>query len=135
MPPPHEPHGLERFVAAQADTYATALAEIRAGRKRSHWMWFVFPQFAGLGHSATSNFYAIRSLDEARAAHGSTAVSQRYLRRRRTVTPSPASASAARASVLGSGTSRTRRSSVMRSTFRSRIPPSPPNSGGGAFKK
>ena len=58
---------LERFVEAQAGVYDTALAELRAGRKRSHWMWFVFPQIAGLGHSATAQRYAIAGLDEARA--------------------------------------------------------------------
>jgi len=58
---------LDRFVAAQDGIYATALAEIRAGAKRSHWMWFVFPQLTGLGHSAMARAYAIGSLDEARA--------------------------------------------------------------------
>jgi uncharacterized protein (DUF1810 family) len=60
---------LERFVAAQdADrTYERAVAELRDGRKRTHWMWFVFPQIAGLGQSATSQRYAISSLEEARA--------------------------------------------------------------------
>jgi len=60
---------LERFLTAQNDgaTYAQALEELRAGSKRSHWMWFVFPQVAGLGQSATSRRYAIASLDEARA--------------------------------------------------------------------
>ncbi|WP_457354811.1 DUF1810 domain-containing protein [Sphingomonas sp. UYP23] len=58
---------LSRFVAAQEPTFDTALAEIRGGAKRSHWMWFVFPQFAGLGHSPMAQRYAIRSLDEARA--------------------------------------------------------------------
>ena len=60
---------LERFVAAQDahDTYATAVAELRAGRKRSHWMWFVFPQIAGLGRSPTARRYAITDLAEARA--------------------------------------------------------------------
>ena len=62
-----DPHDLNRFVEAQRDVYARALAEIRAGRKRSHWMWFVFPQLAGLGLSATSRRYAIRDLAEARA--------------------------------------------------------------------
>ena len=56
-----------RFVAAQAAIYEEALAEIGHGRKRGHWMWFVFPQLAGLGHSATARHYAIASLDEARA--------------------------------------------------------------------
>jgi len=63
----NDPFELERFVQAQNDTYATALAEIRGGRKRSHWMWYVFPQVVGLGYSATSQHYAIRSAAEARA--------------------------------------------------------------------
>jgi uncharacterized protein (DUF1810 family) len=58
---------LDRFVTAQDGVYPRALAELRAGRKRSHWMWFVFPQIAGLGMSAMSQHYAIASLDEARA--------------------------------------------------------------------
>jgi len=58
-------HDLARFVAAQRDSYEHALAEIASGRKRSHWMWYVFPQFAGLGVSATSRKYAIASLTEA----------------------------------------------------------------------
>lgn len=62
-----DPHDLRRFLLAQEDACATALAELRSGRKRSHWMWFVFPQFAGLGSSATSRHFAIRSADEARA--------------------------------------------------------------------
>lgn len=60
-------HDLQRFIDAQATTYDTALAEIRRGRKTSHWMWFGFPQIAGLGHSAMSQRFAIRSLAEARA--------------------------------------------------------------------
>lgn len=56
---------LDRFVEAQAPTYATALSEIRRGAKRSHWMWFIFPQLAGLGRSATARFYGIASRDEA----------------------------------------------------------------------
>lgn len=58
---------LERFVSAQERTYEQALAEIRRGRKSSHWMWFVFPQIAGLGMSSTAQHYAIADLDEARA--------------------------------------------------------------------
>ena len=58
---------LDRFVEAQDGRYADALAELRAGRKRTHWMWFVFPQIAGLGSSPTAQRYAIASLDEARA--------------------------------------------------------------------
>ena len=57
--------GLERFIEAQRRVYAQALAELRTGRKRSHWMWFIFPQIAGLGRSPTAQFYAIRSLDRA----------------------------------------------------------------------
>jgi len=59
--------GLDRFVDAQGGVYDQALDELRAGRKTSHWMWFVFPQIAGLGMSPTSRFYAIRSAGEARA--------------------------------------------------------------------
>jgi uncharacterized protein (DUF1810 family) len=62
-----DPLQLDRFVTAQAGDYERALTEIRAGRKRSHWMWYVFPQFAGLGFSSTSRFYAIRSVEEAKA--------------------------------------------------------------------
>ena len=64
-----DPYDLERFVAAQdaGGTYDRALAELRAGQKTSHWMWFVFPQLAGLGLSAMSRRYAISSLSEAAA--------------------------------------------------------------------
>lgn len=62
-----DPYDLARFVEAQAGTYDDALAELRSGRKRGHWMWFVFPQIAGLGSSAMARRYAIASLDEARA--------------------------------------------------------------------
>jgi uncharacterized protein (DUF1810 family) len=64
-----DPFSLSRFELAQeqGETYARALAELRAGRKRSHWMWFVFPQLAGLGQSPMSQTYAISSLAEARA--------------------------------------------------------------------
>jgi uncharacterized protein (DUF1810 family) len=64
-----DPYDLGRFVAAQDAhrTYEDAVAELRRGRKTSHWMWFVFPQIAGLGFSPTSQRYAISSLDEARA--------------------------------------------------------------------
>jgi uncharacterized protein (DUF1810 family) len=63
----NDPFDLDRFVRAQASDYPRALEEIRNGRKRSHWMWYVFPQFAGLGHSPMSERYAIKSLAEARA--------------------------------------------------------------------
>ncbi len=67
-----DPYHLQRFVAAQdaGGTYERAAAELRRGRKTSHWMWFVFPQIAGLGFSPTSRTYAITSLDEARAYLG-----------------------------------------------------------------
>lgn len=64
-----DPYNLQRFVTAQdaGSTYEQALAELRRARKTSHWMWFVFPQIAGLGQSHMSRMYAIGSLDEARA--------------------------------------------------------------------
>ncbi|MBK1645880.1 calpastatin [Thiocapsa imhoffii] len=60
-----DPYDLNRFIQAQEHVYAHALAEIRSGRKRSHWIWFIFPQFDGLGFSAMARQYAIRSLNEA----------------------------------------------------------------------
>jgi uncharacterized protein (DUF1810 family) len=62
-----DPFDLNRFVQAQAPSYTTALTELSAGSKRSHWMWFVFPQIDGLGFSATTKLYSIKSLAEARA--------------------------------------------------------------------
>lgn len=62
-----DPHYLDRFVAAQAGSYQTALGEIRRGAKRSHWMWYILPQVAGLGRSDMARRYAIRSLGEAEA--------------------------------------------------------------------
>jgi uncharacterized protein (DUF1810 family) len=62
-----DPYGLDRFVQAQAGHYTDALAEVRAGRKRSHWMWFVFPQLEGLGSSYMARRYAITGAAEARA--------------------------------------------------------------------
>lgn len=59
--------GLERFIKAQQGTIEVALAELKSGQKRTHWMWFVFPQIAGLGSSPTAQFYAIASLEEAQA--------------------------------------------------------------------
>ena len=61
-----DPHNLQRFVDAQDGVFETAVAELRAGAKQSHWMWFIFPQLAGLGRSPTAQYYAISSLDEAR---------------------------------------------------------------------
>lgn len=76
-----DPFDLERFVAAQdaAGTYERALSEIRRGRKSSHWMWFVFPQVAGLGYSATAQRYAIEGLDEARAYIGHPVLGHRLV--------------------------------------------------------
>lgn len=62
-----DPFDLGRFVTAQAPVLEAVQRELSAGRKRTHWMWFVFPQLRGLGHSATAQFYGIGSLDEARA--------------------------------------------------------------------
>ena len=62
-----DPFNLERFVAAQAPVLSTVLAELKAGHKRSHWMWFIFPQIAGLGRSPMAQHYAIVALEEARA--------------------------------------------------------------------
>ncbi len=62
-----DPYALNRFVGAQEENYEQALAEIMRGRKRTHWMWYVFPQLDGLAFSSTSKFYAIKSIEEARA--------------------------------------------------------------------
>ena len=67
MTQPADPFDLARFMRAQQGAYETALAEIRSGCKRSHWMWYVFPQLAGLGFSAMSQRYAIHGANEARA--------------------------------------------------------------------
>ena len=73
---------LERFVTAQAPVFERVLAELRAGRKRSHWMWFVFPQLRGLGQSETSRFYGIASIEEAHLSCASaTGTKARSLRR------------------------------------------------------
>lgn len=64
---PRDPFHLERFVLAQREAYGHALEEVRAGRKRTHWMWFVFPQVQGLGLSEMARSYAITGADEARA--------------------------------------------------------------------
>ncbi len=70
---------LDRFVEAQTLLYPTALAEIRRGAKRSHWMWFIFPQIDGLGRSATARHFAIRSLDEARRFIDHPVLGSRYM--------------------------------------------------------
>lgn len=64
---PGDPFDLDRFVAAQRENFALAIGELTAGRKRTHWIWYVFPQLKGLGTSAMSGIYGIVSLDEARA--------------------------------------------------------------------
>ena len=61
-----DPCDLNRFINAQEGVYDRVLAELRSGLKRSHWMWFIFPQIDGLGHSPTTRFYAIKTLEEAR---------------------------------------------------------------------
>ena len=61
----YDPAGLDRFVKAQQGDYAQALREIQAGRKRSHWMWYIFPQLQGLGFSSTAQYYGLRDLEEA----------------------------------------------------------------------
>lgn len=83
---------LDRFVTAQdaGDTYATALRELCAGAKRSHWMWFVFPQVAGLGRSATARRYAVRGLGEARAYLAHPVLGPRLLECARAVDELPA---------------------------------------------
>jgi uncharacterized protein (DUF1810 family) len=74
-----DPHDLSRFVDAQQGVYESAIAEIRAGRKRSHWMWYVFPQVVGLGSSATAQLYGIRDADEARAYLAHPVLGQRLI--------------------------------------------------------
>ena len=69
---------LARFVDAQATSYPAALAEIRAGAKRSHWMWFIFPQLRGLGLSPTAHYYGIASIEEARAYLDHPTLGPRY---------------------------------------------------------
>ena len=62
----HDPFNLDRFTSAQESIYARVLAELKSGRKRTHWMWYIFPQIDGLGNSTISKRYAIKSLEEAR---------------------------------------------------------------------
>ena len=64
---PNDPFDLNRFLLAQEDDYRSALSEVQAGRKRSHWMWYIFPQVHGLGYSAMSQRYSIKSIAEAEA--------------------------------------------------------------------
>ncbi|AIV40612.1 MULTISPECIES: DUF1810 domain-containing protein [unclassified Curtobacterium] len=85
-----DPFDLDRFVRAQEGVHEQALAELAAGRKRSHWMWFVFPQLAGLGRSATAQRYAIEGLAEARAFLAHPVLGPRLLEAARTVVDAPA---------------------------------------------
>ena len=78
-PPSADPYNLARFVQAQAPDYDRALRELRAGRKESHWMWYIFPQLEGLGHSSMSRHYSIKSTDEARAYLGHPVLGPRLL--------------------------------------------------------
>jgi uncharacterized protein (DUF1810 family) len=87
---------LERFIVAQAGVHDRALGEIRAGRKTSHWMWFVFPQLAGLGRSETSIYYAIADLDEARAYLAHPVLGPRLREAARAALEAPAGLSANR---------------------------------------
>lgn len=84
-----DPHRLSRFLEAQARNFGDALGELEAGRKRSHWMWYVFPQLAGLGLSPTALFYGIGSLDEARAYLAHPVLGPRLLATTRAVLSHP----------------------------------------------
>ncbi|MBR1792542.1 MAG: DUF1810 domain-containing protein [Bacteroidales bacterium] len=72
-------YNLQRFLDAQERTYDTALAEIRAGRKQSHWIWYIFPQLKGLGHSYNSNYYGLDGIEEAKAYFSHPVLRQRLL--------------------------------------------------------
>jgi len=80
-----DPFGLARFVGAQDPVFEIALNELRAGRKRSHWMWFIFPQLRGLGRSSTAHHYGIASIDEARAYLADLVLGERLHRATQTV--------------------------------------------------
>jgi uncharacterized protein (DUF1810 family) len=105
-----DPFDLERFVAAQFGIYPGVVGELRAARKTSHWMWFVFPQVAGLGMSSVSQLYAIRSLDEARAYLAHPVLGERLRECTRLVLASPPNATAE--SIFGGIDSRKLRSSM-----------------------
>lgn len=72
-------YDLNRFLKAQEQSYETALSEIRSGQKRSHWIWYIFPQVKGLGFSYTSEFYGIDGLDEAKAYMGNGLLRKRLV--------------------------------------------------------
>ena len=80
-----DPFNLERFVAAQATTFESALKELNAGRKRSHWMWFIFPQLRDLGRSSIAKTYGIASVEEAHAYLNHPIIGDRLLRVTRAV--------------------------------------------------
>ncbi|SEN51838.1 Uncharacterized protein, DUF1810 family [Sphingomonas gellani] len=92
-----ETHTLDRFVAAQDGVYAQALAELRRGRKQSHWMWYIFPQIAGLGRSATAHYFAISSRAEARTYLAHPLLGPRLVEATKAVTAASGSAE----SILG----------------------------------
>ena len=81
-----DPFSLQRFVDAQSQTYDQALAELRAGQKRTHWMWFVFPQAAGLGRSGMAQRFALSGLDEARAYLAHPVLGRRLIESARALT-------------------------------------------------
>lgn len=89
-----DPHHLQRFLDAQQGIYESVLAELRSGEKQSHWMWFIFPQFQGLGRSPTAQFYAIASIEEARAYLGHPILGRRLRQSIEAVLPWAASRSA-----------------------------------------
>src|SRR5262245_66304254 len=74
-----DPFNLKRFLQAQEDDYEQALGEIKSGRKRSHWMWYIFPQIDGLALSSTSKHYSIKSIEEAKAYVDHQILGQRLL--------------------------------------------------------
>ncbi|MCW2621766.1 MAG: uncharacterized protein JWL64_1368 [Frankiales bacterium] len=105
-----DPYDLQRFLAAHGDgTYERALAELHSGRKRSHWMWFVFPQIAGLGRSATAQRYALDDLAEAQAYAAHPVLGPRLLACCRALTSLPGDDPVA---VLGSVDAQKLRSSM-----------------------
>ena len=103
-----DPHDLERFVAAQTRDWPVARAELAAGRKRSHWIWYVFPQLAALGRSPTAKFYGIGSLDEARAYVAHPVLGPRLVEAARLVAAAEGSAAA----ILGEVDAKKLRSSM-----------------------
>jgi uncharacterized protein (DUF1810 family) len=75
----NDPFNLQRFVSAQEEVYSRALEELKSGVKRTHWMWLIFPQIDGLGHSTTAKYYAIVNLEEARAYLNHPVLGERLL--------------------------------------------------------